>query len=170
MKKSSVFTLTCTLLLTVFLFACDKEPLSNTQQPTENTIASEHYEFADTSAPSENQSAPKKASELTIADFKGEWLPLIATCVADSQEIALSEAFKTIDNEKDILLSIDEKGNFTLKIGKTVKEGKFTISDYNLVVTYSDSSPDTFLYIPDYRNYQTIKMQADNYYIYFYNS
>ena len=99
MKKSSVFTLTCTLLLTFFLFACDKEPLSDTQQPTENTIVSEHYGFANTSAPCEKKSVPKKASERTIADFKGKWLPLKATFVADSQEIALSEVFKTIDIE-----------------------------------------------------------------------
>ncbi len=57
MKKSSVFTLICTLLLTIFLFACDKEPSSDTQKPTESTTET---------ITTENT----LASEPTTADFK----------------------------------------------------------------------------------------------------
>ena len=71
-------------------------------------------------------------------------------------------------------MKIDENGSFTMNMaslsekGKT--KGKFTMSSYNMIVTYADGSPDTFLYIPKYKNRQTIKIQLGKYYIYLYKS
>ncbi len=219
MKKSSVFTLTCTVILTLFLFACDKEPTVSTvateqpavtatvtssekaeqkpsekakqkpsekteQKPSETTATvlltddgNETYEFVDSTPTNPTvrpYEIPQKSVDLSLSDFKGNWKPLMATQVSDNREIALNKAFGMVYLDEGGLFTADENGNFTLKVGVAVDEGKskgkFTLSDNHLLVTYSDGTPDTFLYIPSYQNCQVVKVQVNSYYVYFYKT
>lgn len=143
--------------------------------------AHETYEFVDetvtnpTVAPygtenSEGGTTP----EITVESFKGSWKPLIVTSVADGKELNFNQAFGSAYSQYGGSLEISDKGSFTLSMGASVKEanskGSFTLSENNLIVTYSDGSPDTFLYIPQYQNHQVIKTQIDNFYVYFYKA
>lgn len=142
--------------------------------------AHETYEFVDetvtnpTVAPyeTENSESETTTSEVTVEGLKGSWKPLIVTSVADGKELNFNQAFGSAYSQYGGSLEISDKGSFTLSMGASVKEanskGTFTLSENNLIVTYSDGSPDTFLYIPQYQNHQVIKTQIDNFYVYFY--
>lgn len=143
--------------------------------------AHETYEFVDetvtnpTVASYETESSESgTASEVTVEDLKGSWKPLIVTSVADGKEINFNQAFGSAYSQYGGSLEISDEGSFTLSMGASVKEanskGSFTLSENNLIVTYSDGSPDTFLYIPKYQNHQVIKTQIDNFYVYFYKA
>ena len=182
MQKSSVLILICMVLLTSVLSACNNTQstdVSVTEPTTEVSTpnSGEQYEFIDdmpTTPTAEPHNRTERPSELQTVSLKGDWKPLMATQVADSKEIAFNQAFGTIYMEEGGMLSVEEDGSFTLKMGVAVEEGKskgkFSISDYHLIVTYADKTPDTFLYIPNYRNCEVIKVQIDSYYVYFYKT
>lgn len=143
--------------------------------------AHDTYEFIDetvtnpTVAPYEMESSNSGiSSEVTVESIKGSWKPLIVTSVADGKELNFNQAFGSAYSQYGGSLEISDGGSFTLSMGASVKEanskGTFTLSENNLIVTYSDGSPDTFLYIPQYQNHQVIKVQIDNFYVYFYNA
>lgn len=111
-------------------------------------------------------------SEVTAESLKGLWEPLVVTSVADGKELNFNLAFGSAYSQYGGSLEILDDGNFTLSMGAAVKEanskGTFTLSGNNLLVTYSDESTDTFLYIPKYQNHQVIKTQIGSFYVYFY--
>ena len=120
---------------------------------------------------SENKSISSN-KPLSVKDFKGIWKPLAAARVADNSEAGFSEVFGSDYSEERCQMKIDENGSFTMNMASLSEKGKtkgrFTMSSYNMIVTYADGSPDTFLYIPKYKNRQTIKIQLGKYYIYLY--
>lgn len=143
--------------------------------------AHETYEFVDetvtnptvSSYETEN-SESRTTSEVTVESLKGSWKPLIVTSVADGEELDFNQAFGSAYSQYGGFLEISNEGSFILSMGASVKEanskGTFTLSENNLIVTYSDGSPDTFLYIPQYQNHQVIKTQIGSFYVYFYKA
>lgn len=143
--------------------------------------AHDEYEFVDetvtnpTVAPyevsTENENA-KTVNDITVDSLAGSWNPLVVTNVSDGKELGFTEAFGSAYSKYGGFLEIEEGGSFTISMGAAIKGGRtngtFTLSQYNMLVTYEDGSTDTFLYIPDYQNHEVIKTQIDSYYVYFY--
>ncbi|MEE0858598.1 MAG: hypothetical protein U0M12_03910 [Acutalibacteraceae bacterium] len=139
--------------------------------------AHDEYEFVDetvtnpTVAPyevsTESENA-KTVNDITVDSLAGSWNPLVVTNVSDGKELGFTEAFGSAYSKYGGFLEIEEGGSFTISMGAAIKGGRtngtFTLSQYNMLVTYEDGSTDTFLYIPDY----LIKTQIDSYYVYFY--
>lgn len=170
----------------------ENSPTDSTAQyvPTESTedgeiivddTAHDEYEFVDetvtnpTVAPYEVTTEGENTittDSITVDSLAGSWLPLTVTTVSDGVEVGFTEAFGSAYSLYGGSLEITEGGNFTIGVGASVKEGKtsgtFTLSQYNMLVTYANGSVDTFLYIPNYQNHQVIKTQIDSYYVYFY--
>ncbi len=111
-------------------------------------------------------------TEVTPQELAGTWMPLVATTVADGTEVPFSQAFGSAYSQYGGSLVIAEDASFTISMGASIIEAKssgtFTISQNNLLVTYSGGDVDTFLYIPKYRNQQVIKTQIGSNYVYFY--
>lgn len=155
----------------------------STVTPEETTLAEiddDSYEFVDetvsnpTVAPIEIQEPDEtdSSANITEKDLTGTWKPLIATSVADSKEVPFQDIFGSSFTENGGSLVITDGGNFTINMGAAIKnsksKGTFTVSNYYLLVNYSDNSADTFLYIPEYQNKEVIKTQINDHYIYFY--
>lgn len=150
--------------------------------PTENgeTVidknAHDNYNFVDetvtnpTVAPYEN-SDNNQSNDFNLDTLKGEWKADTVLNVSDQKEISIAEAFGSAYSQDELSLNIQDNGKFTISLGSLIKDGQdkgtFNISGNNLVVTYSDGSPDTFLYIPKFQNKDAIKLQINNFYVYF---
>lgn len=111
-------------------------------------------------------------ADITPDMLAGSWKPLIALNVADSTEVPFSQAFGSAYSQYGGSLVIADDASFTISMGASIIEAKssgtFTMSQNNLLVTYTDGSVDTFLYIPQYRNQEVIKTQVGSTYVYFY--
>ena len=126
-----------------------------------------------TVAPIETPDESATASvEITSAELAGTWKPLMAVSVADGKEAAFGQIYGSSYSQYGGSLVISENADFTISMGAAITKdksfGTFTMSQYNMLVTYSDGSTDTYLYIPQYQNHEVIKAQLGNYYIYFY--
>ncbi len=126
-----------------------------------------------TVAPMETPDESATASaEITSTELAGTWKPLIAVSVADGKEAEFGQIYGSSYSQYGGSLVISENADFTISMGAAITKdksfGTFTMSQYNMLVTYSDGSADTFLYIPQYQNHEVIKTQLGNYYIYFY--
>lgn len=126
-----------------------------------------------TVAPIETPDESATASgEVNSAELAGTWKPLMAVSVADGQEAEFGQIYGSSFSQYGGSLVISENADFTISMGAAITKdksiGTFTMSQYNMLVTYSDGSADTFLYIPQYQNHEVIKTQLGNYYIYFY--
>lgn len=126
-----------------------------------------------TVAPIETPDESATASvEITSAELAGTWKPLMAVSVADGKEAAFGQIYGSSYSQYGGSLVISENADFTISMGAAITKdkssGTFTMSQYNMLVTYSDGSADTYLYIPQYQNHEVIKTQLGNYYIYFY--
>ena len=159
----------------ISLSGCGGSVSQNASSAEKSTVSSrDRYEFVDkasTELASENKNTSSN-KPLSVKDFKGIWKPLSAARVADNSEAGFNEIFGSSYSQRRCQMKIDENGSFTMNMASLAEEGKnkgtFTMSSYNMIVTYSDGSPDTFLYIPTYQNKQTIKIQLGKYYIYLY--
>lgn len=169
-----------------------KEPTQSEKeqnvQTTENYVSTENgetvidenahdnYNFVDetvTNPTVENyeNSESNQSSDLNFGTLKGEWKANTVLNVSDQKEISIKEAFGSAYSQGEISLNIEDNGKFTINLGSLIKDGQdkgtFSISGNNLVVTYSDGSPDTFLYIPKFQNKDAIKLQINDFYVYF---
>lgn len=112
------------------------------------------------------------SEEITAATLAGTWKPLIAVSVSDGKEAAFEDIYGSSFTQYGGYLVITDDAGFTISMGASIADNKskgtFTMSQYNMLVTYADGSVDTYLYIPKYQNHQVIKIQVENYYIYFY--
>lgn len=119
--------------------------------------------------PDENTPA---TAELTSDTLTGTWKPLMAVTVADNQEVPFQQIYGSSYSQYGGSLVIADDSSFTLSMGAAITQAKgtgtFTTSQNNLLVTYTDGSVDTFLYIPNYQNHQVIKTQLNDHYVYFY--
>lgn len=157
-----------------------------TNPPTDNVTevpTDDIYEFVDESVtnptiepvtkPTDSTPAITPA-DITPEELVGTWLPLTAVDVADGKELHLGQLFGSSYRQYGGSLIIKENGNFTIGMGAAIIEGKssgtFTLSDFNLLVTYKNQSVDTYLYIPSFQGKEVIKVQINNAYVYFYKS
>lgn len=148
---------------------------SKTTADNKKSSQEDSYKFieeASTELSSESKSTSSSDKPLSVKDFKGIWKPLAASRVADNSEAGFNEVFGSSYSQGSCKMEIDENGSFTMSMDSLAEDeknkGTFTMSSYNMIVTYTDGSPDTFLYIPKYQNQQTIKIQLGKYYIYLY--
>lgn len=120
----------------------------------------------------EDNSNTAQISDVTPDLLAGTWKPLVALNVADNTEVPFTQAFGSAYSQYGGSLVISEDASFKISMGASIIEAKshgtFTMSQNNLLVTYSDDSVDTFLYIPQYRNQEVIKAQIGSSYVYFY--
>ena len=153
-----------------------------TEEPTAD-ITDYIYEFVDetvtnpTVAPIEettNDHSVIIPSDITADDLIGNWKPLTAVSVTDGKELSFESLFGSSYGQYGGSLVIREDANFTIGMGAAIPEkkssGTFTLSDFNLLVTYNDKSVDTYLYIPSFQGKQVIKTQINNAYVYFYKA
>lgn len=172
--KKLMLALALTALIS--LSGCGNTDKQNAASDKNSAVSSQDsYKFveeASTELYSESKSSSSSYKPLSVRDFKGIWKPLAASRVADNSEAGFNEVFGSSYSQKSCQMEIDENGSFTMSMASLADEGKskgtFTMSSYNMIVTYADGSPDTFLYIPKYQNHQTIKIQLGKYYIYLY--
>lgn len=162
------------------------EQATDSTAPTEsaseiimNEVEEGTFEFVDetvtnpTVAPMETPDESATASaEVTAEALAGTWKPLMAVSVADGKETPFGEIYGSSFREYGGSLVIAEDSSFTISMGAAITKNKgngtFTMSQYNLLVTYLDGSVDTYLYIPKYQNHEVIKTQLNDYYVYFY--
>ncbi len=120
----------------------------------------------------ENDESITILTDVTPESLAGTWKPLVATSVADGTEVPFGMIFGSSYSQYGGSLVIAEDGSFTISMGAAIIEAKskgtFTMSQNNMLVTYSDDSVDTYLYIPQYRNHEVIKTQINQHYVYFY--
>lgn len=133
-------------------------------------IAHENYEFVDETVT--NPTVTLKEDNSTIDSSKtenlaGDWNVLEVVTVADSKILSTKEAFGSAYSNDSFLLKIADDNSFTLNLGNETKKGTYTVSGNNLIVTYDNNEPDTFLYISKFENKETIKVQFRDLYIYF---
>jgi phenylpyruvate tautomerase PptA (4-oxalocrotonate tautomerase family) len=158
------------------------EPTVPTESATDiviNEVEEGTFEFVDetvtnpTVAPMETPDESATASaEVTPGSLAGTWKPLMAVSVADGKETPFGQIYGSSFREYGGSLVIAEDASFTISMGASITQNKgsgtFTMSQYNLLVTYLDGSVDTYLYIPKYQNHEVIKTQLNDYYVYFY--
>lgn len=157
-----------------------------TNPPTDNVTevpTDDIYEFVDESVTNPTVAPADKPTDNTLTitpanitpeELVGTWLPLTAVDVADGKELHLEQLFGSSYRQYGGSLTIKENGNFTIGMGAAIIDGKssgtFTLSDFNLLVTYKNQSVDTYLYIPSFQGKEVIKVQINNAYVYFYRS
>lgn len=166
----------------------DEQPTTTTEAttPTDsdnavviNEVEEGTFEYVDetvtnpTVAPIETPDESATASgEVTATTLAGTWKPLMAVSVADGKEANFQDIYGSSFTQYGGSLIIADDASFTISMGASITDdkssGTFTMSQYNMLVTYADGSADTYLYIPTYQNRQVIKTQVDDYYIYFY--